>query len=82
MNIKDQTLKELKNLCKENNLKNYSKLDKNNLIKFIKKNMKGGNDPSIKETDPPIKNINSIKETIDNIYNYIDKNKNKTIILK
>lgn len=91
MNIKDQTLKELKNLCKENNLKNYSKLDKDNLVKFIKKNMKGGTDPSIKninpikQTDPSIKNINLIKdtkETIDNIYNYIDKNKNKTIILK
>ena len=40
--MKNKTLKELKDLCKKNNFKNYSKLDKNNLIKFIKKNMKGG----------------------------------------
>ena len=42
MNRKSKTLKELKEICKKNNLKNYSKLDKNNLIKFIKKNIKGG----------------------------------------
>jgi len=42
MKIKNKTLQELKEFCKKNNFKNYSKLDKINLIKLIKKNMKGG----------------------------------------
>jgi hypothetical protein len=36
------TLIQLKSIAKEKNLKNYSKLNKSDLIKVIKKNMKGG----------------------------------------
>ena len=34
------TLKELKSICKDNHLKNYSSLNKTDLIAFIKKNNK------------------------------------------
>ena len=34
------TLKELKSICKDNHLKNYSALNKTELIAFIKKNKK------------------------------------------
>ena len=38
LNINNKTIKELKNICKKNNIKNYSKLNKNSLIKILKKN--------------------------------------------
>jgi len=47
MNYKKLTVQELKNICKKNNIKGYSYLNKEDLIKIIKKNlkkMKGGND--------------------------------------
>ena len=34
------TLKELKSICKDNHLKNYSALNKTDLVAFIKKNKK------------------------------------------
>ena len=38
-------LKELKEICKNNNIKNYSKLNKSELIKLINKILKGCNNP-------------------------------------
>ena len=38
--LNSYSLKELKNMCKNNNIKNYSKLNKDNLISLIKKNKK------------------------------------------
>lgn len=41
--MKEKTVSELKELCKKNNIKNFSKLKKNELIKLLnKKNIKGG----------------------------------------
>ena len=47
MNFKTKTLLQLKNICKKNNIKNYSSLNKEELIKYLTKNlskMKGGNE--------------------------------------
>lgn len=38
INLKNNTIVELKNICKKNKLKNYSKLRKDDLIKLLKKN--------------------------------------------
>src|SRR6056300_1444145 len=44
MNYEIKTIIELKEICKKKKLKNYSKLNKKELISFIKKNIKkGGN---------------------------------------
>lgn len=40
MNYKKLTVQELKNICKKNDIKGYSLLNKENLIKHIKKNLK------------------------------------------
>jgi Leucine-rich repeat (LRR) protein len=40
MNYKKLTVKELKNICKKNGIKGYSLLNKEDLIKHIKKNLK------------------------------------------
>jgi hypothetical protein len=57
MNYKKLTLQELKSICKKNHIKRYSSLNKDNLIKIIKKNlksrkkMKGGNNGYILTKD-------------------------------
>lgn len=42
MTYKNKTVEELKNICRIRNIKGYSKLRKDEIIKLIKKNMKGG----------------------------------------
>ena len=36
-NLKNHTLSELKSMCRENKLKNYSNLNKDDLVKMLKK---------------------------------------------
>ena len=50
------TLKELKSICKDNHLKNYSALNKTELIAFIKKNKKKQNNKSYKIEYSTLKN--------------------------
>ena len=42
----NMTMEELKKMCRQKNISGYSKLNKELLIKLIKKNMKGKNNPN------------------------------------
>ena len=60
MNYEIKTIIELKEICKKKNLKNYSKLNKKELISFIKKNIKkGGNG---KNNSPKLDFIEKLKD--------------------
>ena len=50
MTYKNKTVEELKNICRIRNIKGYSKLRKDEIIKLIKKNMKGGNNITYYQT--------------------------------
>ena len=67
-------LKELKEICKNNNIKNYSKLNKNELIKLINKNLKVGNNPQEinDKSRYAITSMNNIKNNLNfsNIFEY------------
>ena len=50
MTYKNKTVEELKNICRIRNIKGYSKLRKDEIIKLIKKNMKGGQNVTYYQT--------------------------------
>lgn len=71
------SLNELKNICREKGIKNYSKLNKSELMKYIKKNMRGGNLILTRELLLKILNISEdtllLRETIALRYNQITR---------
>ena len=46
--LNNKTVLELKEICKKKELKGYSKLCKDNLVKMLSKNLKKGGDPTEK----------------------------------
>lgn len=61
MNLKNLTIKELKEKCKSRKIKGYSKLTKNELIKILKKYKKGGS------SDIPLINVYIYNIAISNV---------------
>lgn len=80
MTYKNKTVEELKNICRIRNIKGYSKLRKDEIIKLIKKNMKGGNNITNYQTifNKLIRKAGININSINNYYLSLESDKNAT----
>lgn len=80
MTYKNKTVEELKNICRIRNIKGYSKLRKDEIIKLIKKNMKGGNNITNYQTifNKLIREVGININSNNNYYLSLESDKNAT----
>ena len=77
---KNKTVKELKDLCKKNNKKGYSRLCKSDLINLLEKNEDEYENKTVKELKDLCKKYNKkgySRLCKNDLINLLDKNKNK-----